>query len=248
LIVPTDRVAAGLRGVAQHGRFFDLVIDAATPADDIPADSWLFSQLSDPSATSSLEQAVQLLARRLGAQELRPVASLLHMSVAAQVCSPGLATAGEYGFVPLLEPHRVRYGFTATGAVNVWVSAWPTGTAGSLPQLAAAVRTQLDDGPLAAFATALNEVVPLSPRTLRGNIASTLVAASEVFGTHSSSEVAGRARELVGLLLEDGPLRDAGSLTLSDDNPSQLRFRRHNCCHFYRIPGGGTCGDCVLTR
>ena len=25
-----------------------------------------------------------------------------------------------------------------------------------------------------------------------------------------------------------------------------LPFRRRSCCLFYRIPGGGTCGDCVL--
>ncbi|MGH3410268.1 MAG: (2Fe-2S)-binding protein [Streptosporangiaceae bacterium] len=25
-----------------------------------------------------------------------------------------------------------------------------------------------------------------------------------------------------------------------------LGFRRHSCCLYYRLPGGGLCGDCAL--
>ncbi|MEU9111287.1 (2Fe-2S)-binding protein [Streptomyces sp. NPDC048483] len=29
---------------------------------------------------------------------------------------------------------------------------------------------------------------------------------------------------------------------------SPLAYRRRNCCLYYRVPGMGTCGDCVLNR
>ncbi|MGW5694872.1 (2Fe-2S)-binding protein, partial [Streptomyces asiaticus] len=37
------------------------------------------------------------------------------------------------------------------------------------------------------------------------------------------------------------PLRDAGTL-----GTAPLGYRRRTCCLYYRVPGGGLCGDCVL--
>ena len=39
----------------------------------------------------------------------------------------------------------------------------------------------------------------------------------------------------------DTPLSDTGTL-----GPDGEGFRRRSCCLYYRVPGGGLCGDCVL--
>jgi len=44
-------------------------------------------------------------------------------------------------------------------------------------------------------------------------------------------------------LLGHGPLRGSGHLTIHN---GRLRFTRRSCCLYYRLDGGGTCGDCPL--
>jgi|GEM_PF-1837329 hypothetical protein len=44
-------------------------------------------------------------------------------------------------------------------------------------------------------------------------------------------------------LLGTGRLRGTGQLT-----GTGLAFRRRSCCLYYRLPGGGLCGDCCLRR
>jgi hypothetical protein len=63
----------------------------------------------------------------------------------------------------------------------------------------------------------------------------------------STSECAGRAAAVVEELLARAPLD--GTATLERPDPERARWFlvRRNCCLYYRIPGGGTCGDCVLT-
>src|SRR2546423_754961 len=50
-------------------------------------------------------------------------------------------------------------------------------------------------------------------------------------------------REAGGVLLARGPRRGGGQLGV---RAGRLTFRRRSCCLFYRLPGGGTCGDCPL--
>jgi ferric iron reductase protein FhuF len=42
-------------------------------------------------------------------------------------------------------------------------------------------------------------------------------------------------------LLDTDCLAGSGGIISGD-----LGFRRRSCCLFYRLPGGGTCGDCPL--
>jgi ferric iron reductase protein FhuF len=98
---------------------------------------------------------------------------------------------------------------------------------------------------------ALCRVVPLSRHIRRGNVASALAAAAAMLGASDpagragTDPVGGRARAILRALLEDGPLRTAGTLEPAGPGAPPF-FLRHNCCLYYRIPGGGTCGDCVL--
>jgi hypothetical protein len=71
----------------------------------------------------------------------------------------------------------------------------------------------------------------LSPQVLWGNVASALGGAAGQLGA--------RAWPAVGSLLTRSPL--SGMAIVAGRS-----LRRRNCCLYYRIPGGGTCGDCVL--
>ena len=71
---------------------------------------------------------------------------------------------------------------------------------------------------------------PLSRRLLWGNVASALHAAPRVLELPAA---ASWAQEMLAL----PPLR--GEMAVG---------RRATCCLFYEVPGGGLCGDCVLSR
>ncbi|MGN9777709.1 (2Fe-2S)-binding protein [Micromonospora sp. H33] len=85
----------------------------------------------------------------------------------------------------------------------------------------------------------------LSEKVLWGNVGSALGGAVHMLTT-VRPELANRTADLAELVLAVSPLLGTGRL--EHPNPRQPRrfFVRRSCCLFYRIPGGGTCGDCVL--
>jgi hypothetical protein len=85
--------------------------------------------------------------------------------------------------------------------------------------------------------------VRLAAGLLRGNAASALIGALSVLTT-ARPELAGQAGQLAQALLRTSYLRQAG--TLNDTEP--MTFRRRSCCLYYRVPGGGLCGDCCFRR
>ncbi|MES4829184.1 (2Fe-2S)-binding protein, partial [Streptomyces anthocyanicus] len=56
---------------------------------------------------------------------------------------------------------------------------------------------------------------------------------------HGRTDTAARARSLTAGLLAHPLLAGAGTLTGTS-------FRRRSCCLYYRVPGGGVCGDCCF--
>jgi len=93
---------------------------------------------------------------------------------------------------------------------------------GHLTPLAAGLRGQVADG------------------LLRGNAASAMIGSLTVIAA-ARPGLARAARSIAGQLLATGSLRGTGELT----GPG-LDFRRNSCCLYYRVPGGGLCGDCSL--
>ncbi|WP_170231531.1 (2Fe-2S)-binding protein [Pseudonocardia kunmingensis] len=170
----------------------------------------------------------------LGGDE-RVAASLAFQGLAAQLVSPPYAAAVLHGVVPALTPADLRWRRTADGG---W--ALRSGTTRCVPELA----PLLDDllGPLVA---AVRAQVPVSERLLWGNAASTVAAAKRLVTVQRPASAA-RAAEVARAVLTAGPLAGAGEFLPARAPDRVWTFRRRSCCLYYRVPGGGLCGDCVL--
>ncbi|WP_428950565.1 (2Fe-2S)-binding protein [Streptomyces sp. cg35] len=183
-------------------------------------------------ASSEFAVLARAVNDRCATDEARVGVSLAHLGLAARLWSPVLACTLLHRILP--DTSTVEW---AEGGPALRLAA-PTGRpAGCLPSLAEAVYAEVN-GPLEELESRLT--VTIAPGLLAGNVASALVG---------SAAVLLRARpdlrtELVCLtreLLETGRLRGTGRIT----GPG-LTFRRRSCCLYYRIPGGGKCGDCCL--
>ncbi len=101
----------------------------------------------------------------------------------------------------------------------------------------------IEAGVLARIVVPLAEVFGttfrLSHQVLLGNAASALNGAATMLrGTARAPVIEPTA--VIAQLMARGPLAGTGAY-----HPGPAFFR-DNCCLFYRIPGGGTCADCVL--
>ncbi len=170
--------------------------------------------------------------------EARVAASSFQLAVAARLLSPMIAGALCRQAIPVLTPDNVF--FSAQNHAPVF-------SVGDIGIRAARDTESAARGISASLPTlfeplnlTLRAVAALSPLVSTGNVASAANGAVTVLAlTHPEHERAGRA--LVEALLADTPLADAGRL--HRDN-----FTRHSCCLFYKVPGAGLCGDCVISR
>ncbi len=220
------QVRDALDSATQAGPFFQLEV-----WDRLSAPSWR------PAAElrrGDLTDLVTSTARQLRTAEVRVATSLLHQGLAARLWSPVLACGLLSGVVPDLTSLAIsteqpfRLGLAS-------LSGWLAGSPDDLTKLSA-------DGvarPLTAVAVALP--VPLADGLLRGNSASAMAGALGVL-VRAHPALADRGLALGRALLATGDLRDSGALT------TPLAFRRRSCCLYYRVPGGGLCGDCCFTR
>ena len=152
----------------------------------------------------------------------RVVASVTFLGLASRLLSPALAAHALTGVFPVAD---LWWQPTAGGP---WPIAYRAARAGA-PGLTAV------EPVLATFRAAF----ALSPKVLWGNVASALAGAA---GMLPAGEPRTRAYGIVGDLLAGPPLRGMARLA-----PGGV-LTRNNCCLYYRIPGGGICGDCVLAR
>jgi siderophore-iron reductase FhuF len=96
---------------------------------------------------------------------------------------------------------------------------------------------------------AVRAVVPVAAALLWGNVASGLAGALRAVASgatpHGDKGAVSASRcHAEGLaLLGYGPLRGSGDLT---NRCGRLSFVRRSCCLYYRLEGGGMCGDCAL--
>ncbi|GFG64323.1 hypothetical protein MKUB_18130 [Mycobacterium kubicae] len=212
-------ISAQLAEVSTYGGFF------ALPVGGDSAGWHPVTQSYADGFTDLIDATVQ----RYRTTELRVGASLVHLGHAARLWSPVLACVVGHGVLPdLTGLQRADDGtqLRLPEPVGQPVSVSPDLLYGAV------VRDHMEP-----FAAGLR--VKLAPALLSGNIASALVGASRAL-LRARPDLREAVVEVTGDLLAFGCLAGAGVMG------PDLAFRRRSCCLFYRIPGGGMCGDCPL--
>ncbi|MFB6888647.1 (2Fe-2S)-binding protein [Kitasatospora sp. NPDC056327] len=140
-----------------------------------------------PGPDGPLADRVREVAGRLGTAEPRVAASVLHLGLAARICSVGLGAAVLLDEVPRLEPDRAWIRVPDQGPVDLWVPYAPA-SADRTDPLADRFRRTVVEGQLADLAAAVRAVVPLSDGLLRGNAASALAGALRILEAHTAHD------------------------------------------------------------
>lgn len=213
-------------GVPRRGTLPDLAHAYTAAPSDGPEDVY-----RDP-----LTFRVRKVARSLHAPEARVAASIAHQGLAARLWSVALGCAVLYGRVPDLDPGRLSWDPGGSAPEDLWldeVRALP------VDALDAVVR----EVHLVPLTTALASRHGVSERLLWGNAGSALAGAVRMIGhwarTEGRADAAERARGLAAGLFAHPDL--SGTL-------DPTTGRRRSCCLYYRLPGGGVCGDCCFDR
>jgi iron complex transport system ATP-binding protein len=193
-----------------------------------------------PDGAGPAARLVDAVARWLGHPERRVAASLVVLGYAARLVGPTLAVLLRDGILLDAGPDRVHYAYTA-GRGFVLTLPEPAGRHTPPEVRARAWCATVIDEHLQPVVHAVRAVVPVAAGLLWGNVASGITGALRAL----PEGVPLAARHDTGLaILDHGPLRGTGYLTIHN---GQLAFRRRSCCLYYRLPGGGTCGDCPLS-
>lgn len=233
---------AALGDVARVGPFF--VLD--TPGDG-ERDAWVpFRHLqADP---GPLGDRIAQVRATLGSDD-RVAASIAFQGLVARLVAAPLAAVVLHGVLP--DPAGLS---RRPDGEDPWAPGLPDVAGVRSPDpardpegAAALVADELLDGLVTPLVGAVRSLVGVSAHVLWGNVASALSGAGRVLDParpRSRPALLG----LLGGLLAREPLAGTGRLLRLDDRPdTEWGFRRRSCCLYYRVPGGGTCGDCVLT-
>lgn len=172
--------------------------------------------------------------------EERATASIVFLGLAARLVGPAFACAVLADRVPDLRLDGLWWKSVAGGP-------WPIArsTSDGSPSLASSgLAADLDTRILTPIVTPVLEsfadAYAISAQVMWGNVASSLGGAlTMIAAAHPDRTEA--AVQLFQDLLDRGSLQGTGDLDLA-----RRAFRRRSCCLFYRVPGAGICGDCVL--
>lgn len=209
---------------------------------------------------------VDTVAGRLGTDETRVAASIAFQGIAARLWSIGLGSAALTGRIPDIAPARLCWNPLRTAPADLWLPSREPGQGreqqhkqhteqeqrGQGADIAAALREAVVLGHLVPLLRATRAVTPVAEALLLGNAASALAGTLRVLTGWCRSagrpRAADRALALTRALLADPALRGTGTLAEEPDRGGCPPFRRRSCCLYYRVPGGGLCGDCVFDR
>ncbi|MFF4578608.1 (2Fe-2S)-binding protein [Streptomyces sp. NPDC001389] len=173
--------------------------------------------------------------RRIGTGPGRVAASTAQFGIVSRLWSLGLGCAALGGAVPDLDPGRLWWRLPDGGSLQLWLPA----PAAVLPA-GALGETVL--GNLAVLDAALGRAYGVSGKVLRGNAAAGLVGGLRVLLDRVPGETA--VELAAGLLADGGALAGTGEFV--HEEGLGVAFVRRSCCLYYKVPGGGLCGDCVL--
>ncbi|SDP59525.1 FhuF 2Fe-2S C-terminal domain-containing protein [Klenkia soli] len=224
--MPAD-VAAALAAAARLGPFCAVDDDAGPCGVDL-ADA--------PGLLAARTRAVVAV---LGPDaEPRVVRSLVHLGVVARVLSPAIGAALATGVLPV--PTSVRLQPAGSNPVPM---AW-AGVRGVAVPTPDDVAGALAEHWLASLVQPFTDVVAasgVSRQVLTGNVVSAVHGTGVVVAA-ARPDLAAGARALVDALVAAGPLAGTGARRPDGS------FVRRSCCLVQRLPGAGTCADCVLVR
>nr|WP_145484150.1 MULTISPECIES: (2Fe-2S)-binding protein [Streptomyces] len=189
-----------------------------------------------------LAARVRLVAHRLRTPEPRVAASLAQQGLAARLWSAALGCAVLYGRLPELRPDQLRWDIEASAPADLWLTeVRPVPGDADVAALADAVL----HGHLEPLGETLRNHYGVAAGLLWGNAGSALAGAARELERWARAQgrpgTADRARALAGELFGHPLLRATGTRT-------GTAFCRRSCCLYYRVPGGGVCGDCCFPR
>ena len=162
--------------------------------------------------------------------EERATASIVFLGLAARLVSPSFACAALADHIPDLSLDALWWKPVVGGP-------WPLARGASAPTAAHGLDEQVLQPIVSPVLDAFAREFAVSEQVLWGNVASSLGGALTMLAA-ARPDKADAATQLVQDLLASGTLQGTADLGTS--------FRRHSCCLFYRVPGAGICGDCVL--
>lgn len=184
---------------------------------------------------------VDAVAGWLGTRQRRVAASMVVLGYAARLVGPSVAVLLRDGILIDVRRSRVRCSYAAQRGFRLsWTE--PGGWRGAPAALRERWCRDMVTDHLGSLIAAVRAVEPVATGLLWGNVASgvagtlqTLAAGGWVTPDRCLAE---------GLsILDSGPLRRSGTLRADD---GALSFVRRSCCLYYRLDGGGVCGDCPL--
>ncbi|MEU9094472.1 (2Fe-2S)-binding protein [Streptomyces sp. NPDC048428] len=185
-----------------------------------------------------LTARIDTVAERLGTSERRVAASVAHLGLAARLWSTALGPAALTGGFPALRAEDLHWDPRLSAPDDLRLDG-----GAMLPGSASRIRDAVHYGHLEPLCAAIRRDTPVPVRLLWGNAGSALAGAVRQLvvwaRAHSRPDVAARTRALAAELFDHADLRDTGA-------PHGPGFRRRTCCLYYRVPGGGLCGDCVF--
>ncbi|MEV6833190.1 (2Fe-2S)-binding protein [Streptomyces sp. NPDC051133] len=187
-----------------------------------------------------LTARVTTVAARLRTAEPRVAASVAQLGLAARLWSVALGCAVLYGRLPDLDPRRLRWDTHASAPDDLLLTELRPRPADAAGLADAVLHAHLEP-----LAHALSARYGLAAGLSWGNAGSALAGAARELDrwarAHGRTDAAARTRALTDGLFAHPLLRTTGTR-------AGTAFRRRSCCLYYRVPGGGVCGDCCFTR
>ncbi len=235
-------LASALRRAAGVGPFFALVTDPVRRDDGWRPASAL---LDEPAVLRRQADATRrAVADRCGVTcddvDERAAASVHLLGLAARLVSPVLGAAVLGGVVPALDPSSLWWRVRVDGSLDLAASDDRAAAAESVDDLAALIHAHLVEPLIGPLVQVARTEFRTSPKVLWGDVASA-VGGAVIILARSEPTAARRAAAVAAAVLGRGAL--SGTARVSG---APFRLARNSCCLYYRLPGGGTCADCVL--
>ncbi len=229
----------GLAALRPLGGFFVLRTTGAHLR-PLPTLEHTYANRSSDVYGNALDFRVRKVANALRAPEARIAASVAQQGLAARLWSVALGCAVLYGRIPDLDARLLRWDPDGSAPDDLWAA-----EVRPVPGDAASMADAVLHGHLEPLTAALRAHHRIAPGLLRGNAASALAGAARQLErwarANGRTDAAARTRALTAELFTHPLLAGTGTLT-------GTAFRRRSCCLYYRVPGGGVCGDCCFLR